>query len=163
MFALGVPVAIAMGAGMAWLPPSPRWLLLRCSLCRDPSPSPLQPDSAPKAGSMGEGSQALGSAQTETELREGLLGGGDGAAFRGRAVAALQRLRGPGVPAADLEAEVDGILRTLDGEEGGEGEGKGEAGNGLRELFTGANGAALRIAGGLVVFQQVSSQAWHAS
>ncbi|CAI5958118.1 unnamed protein product [Closterium sp. NIES-64] len=122
-----------MAAGMAWLPPSPRWLLLRAQQQHH------HRETRGQEGEDGQDGQA----------------GARGEEARRRAVEAVRRLRGGACGEGEARREVQGMVEAM-----GEGGGKGGA-SGWGELVAGASGRALVIACGLVFFQQVGSSHSH--
>ncbi|GJP67352.1 hypothetical protein CLOP_g24175 [Closterium sp. NIES-67] len=95
IYGLAAPLALVMAGGMAWLPPSPRWLLLRAQ---------QEGQEEQKRGPEGQVGQA----------------GRGGEEARRRAVQALRRLRGGACGEGEAQREVQGMLEAL-GEGGGSG------------------------------------------
>ena len=103
MLSVSLPFALALSAGMLWLPPSPRWLVLK-AMTSTPTP--------PAAGASASASASASPAAAT----EGLLAWDRGAAVAGpahaelplavrqAAIAALERLRAPGFGGGALQA-----------------------------------------------------------
>ncbi|CAI7861503.1 unnamed protein product, partial [Closterium sp. NIES-53] len=133
IYGLAAPLALVMAGGMAWLPPSPRWLLLRAQQQQHHQQTQGQEGQDGQGGQVGERSEEA----------------------RRRAVEAVRRLRGGACGEGEAQREVQGMVVAM-----GEGGGKGVA-SGWGELVAGASGRALVIACGLVFFQQVGSSHSH--
>ena len=132
IFGAAAPLSLLMAAGMASLPPSPRWLLLRLT---------------------------TGKAGTDTGTGSSMdPGPAESASLREEAVQALMRLRGGTSREEEEQArqEVEEMVKTMEEGERQGGRGSGGKEEEWKEFVTGVNGRALTVACGLVLFQQVS-------
>ena len=139
-----------MAAGMAYLPPSPRWLLLRLNTRL------RQADMSEGTSTGTDAGEGMGSSRSTGTGMD--TGRGECESLKEEVVQALMRLRGGKTREEETQVrcEVEEMVKAMEEGDMRKGGGRGGKDEEWKELVTGVNGRALVVACGLVLFQQVS-------